>query len=186
MNRTISRINLPGQGEVKLPIPSLMTQINQEALEQVLTNLTKVDTEEEDFKQENNMIPVDQLKDGSLGVAITSLGLVIKKIYNQMYNYKTRQTKGTQTMTVDALREAQRKVRETDPSQTCATFSGNKRTDYNMKKVLMPSRKILQSKLIDVTKMEFNRTFNHGFYTDREGSHEVNRHKMPRLDRSVQ
>lgn len=186
MNRTISRINLPGQGEVKLPIPSLMTQIDQGALESVLNNLTKVDIEDEDFKQENNMIPVDQLKDGTMGVAITSLGLVIKKIYNQMYNYKNKQTRGTQTMTVDALREAQRKLRAGDPSQTCTGFSGNKKAEYNLKKVLLPSRKILQSKLIDTGKLEFNRTLNHGFYTDRQASLETNRHKMPRLDRSVQ
>jgi hypothetical protein len=186
MNKTISKINLPGHGEVKLPIPSLMTQIDNGALEEVLRNLTRVDTEDEDFKQGNNLIPVDCLKDGSMGVPITSLGLVIKKIYNQMYNFKTRQSKGTQTLTIDALREAQRKVRATDPSQTCTGFSGNKRAEHALKKVSLPSRKVLQAKLLDMTKTEFNKSFNHGFYTDRQGSLGSHRNRMPRLDKSVQ
>lgn len=163
----------------------MMSQIDAQVLENAMSNLTRVETADEEFKQENNMIPVDYLKDGSLAVPITSLGLVVKKIFNQMYNVRPKQTKGTQTMTADALREVQRKVREAVPSQTATTFMGGKRPDQTLKKVKLPSRKILQTKLIDFGRAELHQSLNHGFYTERQPSKETDRFRMPRVNRSI-
>ena len=53
----------------------------------------------------NSYISVDYMRDGSLGVALSSLGLVIRKIYYQMYGFKRNATISTQTLNRDDWNE---------------------------------------------------------------------------------
>lgn len=166
LNRTVSRINMHGQVPSKSALPSLMTSIDDTAIDKLMQEYTKIECND----RGEQMIPVDLMKGGMLGVNLTSLARVVKAIYDQMYSVKQKVSKTTQTLTHNALLEVQRRMRIDDYQKlaTGATFQ-KKSGDFALKKVILPSRKALQKKIIDFNKTHLHQSFNHGFYTDRPG-----------------
>lgn len=65
--------------------------------------------------KKNNLVPVDRMKDGTLGVPLNSLGLVIQRLYHQLYRLKNLESKATQTLKNDDWIEMMRRQIEDRP-----------------------------------------------------------------------
>lgn len=98
IQKSISLSRHPDIAKRDLPIPSLLTQIDDRVLESFVEEYNEVDHFELFDTKKNNLIPVEHLKDGGLGVPLNSLGLVIQRLYHQLYRFKNLASTATQTL----------------------------------------------------------------------------------------
>jgi len=80
--------------------PTYVTEIDQKLFKKVRKQHKEVQEAGVDSTNLNNLIPVEIMRDGQMGVTLASLSLVIHKIFNQIYGLTDRVNKGVQTQEI--------------------------------------------------------------------------------------
>ena len=128
------------------------------------------------FKNENNLLPVERLCNGGLGIPLTMLGLVIKKLHNQVYGTKNLATIGTQTLSHDKWLEQPQLQQKDSPRKVPRQVSleAKKKNEYLLKSGYQTSRQVLQQRVKSFGNSMLSKTVNH---TDRSLGNEYEQHK---------
>lgn len=87
----------------KLPEGTLFsTQIREDTLREVDKRMNEVEDLNNENKNSNDLIPLAKMGSGELGVKISDLKFVIRKLFNQIYQLTKKEDKATQTTYVSS------------------------------------------------------------------------------------
>lgn len=133
-------------------------------------------TPEKQFKNENNLFPVERLGNGGFGVPLTTLGMVIKKLHNQMYGTKHLVTVGTQTLTHEKWLDQSLSLERSSPRKLPKqqALDNRKRNEFLLKAGYNTSRQVLQQRVRSFGHSLLSKTVNN---TDRSVGNQYQQYK---------
>jgi hypothetical protein len=144
-----------------LPRPTFLTRVDPGTISRLAHEYTEVDLHPDSSADNpNNYLPVEFLKDGSLGIPLICLSSIIQKLRRQLYAAVPKAEKGTQTMTELKMFDMLRNHRAKQASEGPISETSRKKTGFSVNKSTYRNRRMMDMKLM-LEGSPMNRTFDH-------------------------